>query len=354
MKRLSHTVLVALLGALAVTACVNPAPSPRTAAGSNPQMVRIKGGSFEMGDVLNDTVAGVPDDTSEFPLHTVHLDSFEIARFEVTVREFKEFVDETGYVTCAERDLKAGHPWAGATWKTYAEKQIQDDPALEVSWIDAVQYCNWLSRKRGLPIAYAEGTWTMLDKAGQPTSNVRMVGGYRLPTEAEWEYAARERGLRVRFANGRDVALESEINFDARPEAEEEYTNRMRRHRARSASSGAYVTESTGSRWQSAMALGIGSPGSSRNGSLPVGSFPPNRLGLYDMSGNAWEWCFDAEATYPATAVTNPCSAEGPRRVLRGGGWVRCVWEARASHRNSFQPQQHCPASGFRLARTIL
>jgi formylglycine-generating enzyme required for sulfatase activity len=353
MQYLLQTVAVALIGTLVLSGCLNPARSSRTPAGSNPQMVRIQGGSFEMGDVLGDTVAGVPDDTSEFPVHTVQLDSFEIGRFEVTVREFKKFVDETGYVTCAEHDLRAGRPGASATWRIYAEKQSQDDPAMEVSWIDAVRYCNWLNAQHGLPIAYAEGTWTMLDNAGQPTTDVRKVCGYRLPTEAEWEFAARERGSRVRFANGRDVALESEINFDARPEAEEEYTNRMRRHRVRSASSAANATTSGVPRWQSATALGIGSPGKSRNGSLPVGSFRPNRLGLYDMSGNAWEWCFDAEAIYPATPVFNPCYAEGTRRVLRGGGWVRCVWETRASHRTSFQPQDHCCCSGFRLARTI-
>ena len=84
-----------------------------------------------------------------------------------------------------------------------------------VSWWDAVTYFNWLSQRNGLPIAYDLTSGELLDGEGRPTTDVTKVKGYRLPTDAEWEYAARERRKNVRFGNGQDLARSSEINFDA-------------------------------------------------------------------------------------------------------------------------------------------
>jgi formylglycine-generating enzyme required for sulfatase activity len=146
---------------------------------------------------------------------------------------------------------------------------------------------------------------------------VRKVKGYRLPTEAEWEFAARERGKKVRFGNGKDYARPGEINYDA--------------------SSAKYTYAEQGVK---------------RDRSTPVGNFKPNALGLYDMSGNAWEWCTDVKADYSATKRINPYVAGDEPRILRGGCMGADARGARVSSRACFGRADHCGNSGFRIART--
>ena len=317
-----------------------------------------------MGDTFGE---GVEDET---PTHRVTLDSFYLAPFEVTVKEFRVFVEETGYTTSAEgpvdldahrtimrqassrgmprgqlRELHdrilrfggAGHwdadkrAWIGynpqTTWKNPGFEQTDNDPVVAVSWDDAVRFCNWLSARAGLPPAYDLQTGRLLDRSGNPTSGLVLAGSCRLPTEAEWEYAAREGGRLVRFGNGRSVARSSEMNFRG---DEGEY---------------AY--------------LELGDyPGRT----VPVGSYSPNSLGLYDMSGNAWEWVSDDYAPYSggaqvspyvsAGAQVSPYVSAGDRRTLRGGRWGGDAFEARVSHRSAHPRNDRCNNSGFRIARS--
>jgi formylglycine-generating enzyme required for sulfatase activity len=301
--------------------------SPSLAAPSR-DMVIIEGGTFGMGDTFQENPEAWAQET---PVHTVTLATFSLSRYEVTVEQFRAFIETTGYITDAEKeggasawvtwdnDTKSSFaPWsAGMNWRRPGFPQSGTDPVVCVSWNDATAYCNWLSRRENLPPAYDSKTGDLLDPAGKPASNVRAVKGYRLPTEAEWEYAAREKGRKVRFGNGKDVARAQEINFYA--------------------TQGAYP---------------YSEKGHYRRATVPVGSFAPNALGLFDMSGNAWEWCSDCHANYPADNVDNPYVSGGPHRILRGGRWGGNAREMRASARHFESPTLRCNNSGFRIART--
>jgi len=286
--------------------------------GTTIDFVFVEGGSYLMGDVLGDGPHLIP----ETPVHTVELKSFFIGRHEVTVASFRQFTDETGYRTSAEKHEGAysQSPYE-SHWKLLSFKQTDGEPVLQMSWNDAIHYCNWLSRKNKLHVAYDENTGDLLDAIGDTTSDVCKVQGYRLPTEAEWEFAARERGKKVRYGNGKDIARISEINFDAGP---------------------------------------------GRKQSTPVGSFPPNALGIFDMSGNAWEWCTDCAADYKEGKLINPYipgnkprvlfggSATGDEpRILRGGSIGGDAKSVRVFSRACFGKADHCENSGFRIALSV-
>lgn len=311
-------------------------------------MQLIEGGTFQMGDVFDEGVRFAT------PVHEVTVSSLYLNKYEVTVEEFSAFVKDTGYVTSAETGsdsppqsgkvpapqtqaeydarMASGGAWIldpgvhetswglGANWRNPLYQQSPQDPVVCVSWTDAVNYCNWLSTREGLPVAYDVKTGALLDAEGRPTTDVTKVKGYRLPTEAEWEYSARERGRKVRFGNGQDVARPTEINFNA---AEGEFAFADR--------------------------------GKLRGKTAPVGSFKSNSLGLHDMSGNVWEWCSDFVGRYPNKPQTDPYQQQGlmgPRRAARGGPWAGDASIARVSVRLGWVAQDRCNNIGFRVARS--
>jgi formylglycine-generating enzyme required for sulfatase activity len=323
----------------------------------NNDLVLVKGGFFEMGDVFNE---GKDD---EKPVHKVTLSDFYICKYEVTVGDFKKFANETGYITNGEKPVDKQKQdelvqkvmplfkeeeknketikklfneilsfggmsywdcdkstWGMNTtfiWKGPGFEQSDDDPVVCLSWNDAAHYCNWLSKKENLAPAYKTETGELLDKDGNETTDITKVRGYRLPTEAEWEYAARERGKKVRFGNGKDVASSDEICFDA---------NR---------GDFLYLKK-----------------GEFRRKTVPVGSFKPNSLGLYDMSGNSWEWCCDYYGEYEKKSVKDPFRSEGFRRVIRGGRWGANASGIRVFARDKYQALNRCNNSGFRIAKS--
>jgi formylglycine-generating enzyme required for sulfatase activity len=316
------------------------------------EMVYIEGGTFNMGDIFGD------GGDNERPVHKVTLSGYFLSAYEVTVGEFTEFVRETGYTTSAEApaDLKKknelirraqsgeiepedmmafkkellqfggtafwdaeAHQWTGyredIDWRNPGYEQTDSHPVQAVSPDDAMNYCNWKSKKNGIPAAYDLETGKLLDSSGNFTNDITAVRGIRLPTEAEWEYAARQRGQSVRFGNGKDTADGSEINFRA--------------------DAGDYTY------------LAIGEY---RMCTTPVGSFPANSLGLSDMSGNAWEWTCDA-TEYTGAPRTNPCVIDGVH-VLRGGRWGGDAFEIRVFSRSFWPRNDRCNNSGFRIARS--
>lgn len=253
-----------------------------------PDMVHIPGGTFQMGDVMEDNEVA-----NEKPIHSVTLSDFYLGRYAVTFAEFDTFCEAIG------RKKPGDEGWG-------RERR----PVINVSWYDAVDYCNWLSQQHGYTPVY--------DIQGDEVRPNWTANGYRLPTEAEWEYAARERGGKLRFGNGKNTADAKEINFYAENHKKE-----------------------------------YSVVGERRGKTVPVGSLEaPNRLGLHDMSGNVWEWCWDWFVDYTEEAQTNPLGPEqGSTRVGRGGSWGFYFRYCRVAYRNDWNPANSYNFLGFRLAR---
>ena len=252
-------------------------------------MVLIPGGEFDMGDVLGDR------EKHDETVHAVHVDDFYLGKTELTFAEYDAFCSAVG------KPCPVDSSWGRGT-----------RPVMHVSWYDAVAYCNWLSEQQNLGKVY-----TIL---GDSVIADWRADGYRLPTEAEWEYAARQGGQNLRFGHGKYFADPAELNIDGR--------NLDKRR---------YATA-----------------GENRRRTLPVGSFAPNSLGLYDMSGNVWEWCWDWYGLdYYETGVSrNPCGPEtGLERVLRGGSWKSGAEGARLAFRGISGPMYKGGGGGFRVAR---
>ena len=248
-------------------------------------MVFVKGGCFQMGDTFGD------GDSDEKPVHEVCVDDFYIGKYEVTVGEFKEFINATGYNTEAERG-DGCYYWTGIEWAKDSNKNwrspgfSQDDshPVCCITWNDAVAYTEWLSGKRG--------------------------SKYRLPTEAEWEYAARSGGKNEKWAG---TNSESELG---------EY---------------AWHDRNSGGKTH------------------PVKQKRPNGIGLYDMSGNVWEWCSDwyKERYYGESPKDNPRGPNrGVYRARRGGSWVNKQESVRVFGRHDHPMRNKYSALGFRLVRS--
>jgi formylglycine-generating enzyme len=252
-----------------------------------PLMISVEGGTFIMGNDM-----GSKD---EQPAHKVTLTSFYFGKYEVTNKDFKKFVDATGYITDAEQpdsiNFKHGLPPRGANngnWKMYnagvpVPPTDSMKPVGNISWYDAVAYLNWLSKMTGKQ--------------------------FRLPTEAEWEYAAKggNKSKGYKYAGGNNL---DEVAW--------------------------YV-------------------GNSEKHGHNIGQKIPNELIIYDMAGNSREWCSDwyGETYYKTSPELNPPGPDfGKNRVLRGGSWGSQEDRMRISYRNSGYPYNSALDFGFRPAMT--
>jgi formylglycine-generating enzyme required for sulfatase activity len=289
-----------------------PAGQASSAEIPSPAMVLIPAGNFTMGSPEIELDRGPFNETR----HQVTIGTdFYLAAKELSVGEFRRFVEDTNYVTTAEADGgakiydEASGKWvftAGANWRNPGFRQGDDHPVVCVSWFDAVQYCNWLSVKEGFKPAYTI--------TGQ---NVRWYianNGYRLPTEAEWEYACRA-GTSTPFFTGERIST-SQANYDGN------------------------------------FPYNYGNKGLFRKTTVSSGSFPANAWGLYDMHGNVWEWCWDYSNIPNKNPLRDPIGpAEGTRRVNRGGSWASKASLLRSAAADSDFPQTAGSNLGFRLAR---
>lgn len=251
-------------------------------------MFLVERGSFIMGDTWGIGYM------NERPPHSVTFTyDFYIGKYQVTFDEYDAFCDDT-------RKRKPGDEGWGRETR----------PVISISWWDAIAYCNWLSEREGLPVAYRlrreENEGQMLDAYGNVTTDITKVVGYRLPTEAEWEFAARggNKSNDYRYSGSDDA---HEVAW--------------------------YGDNSTGT-------------------TQKVGTRAPNELGLFDMSGNVYEWCSDGPYSYTDTPRINPYTHTGATRVLRGGGWYGDKTIVRVSYRDDVAPIRSGNAFGFRVART--
>ncbi len=280
-----------------------------------PEMVFVKGGSFIMGNRYNDKLRkGDPD---EYPAHEVKVRDFYIGKYEVTVKEYLEFLKDKSFNEFSQyRDHKLPPEPDSTWWQGHPETKRYYDarpekwwgwklnyPMFHVTWFDAVAYCNWLSEKEGLQKCY------YLDEDGTIRCDFSK-NGYRLPTEAEWEYAARggRKSKGYRFSGSDNYA---EVGW---------------------------VDETT-----------------MLTGPRPVGTKKPNELGIYDMTGNVWEWCYDFYSSYyyKNSPVDFPVNERNTGyRVIRGGSWHYRPEYATVTSRDGPEPGYTNYNYGFRLVRT--
>ena len=186
-------------------------------------------------------------------------------------------------------------------------------PVEKVTWFDAIKYCNALSKKEGFALAYYQTTGELLDANGNVTTDITKVEGYRLPTEAEWEYSARA-GTTTPFSTGNNLTT-SQANYN-----------------------GNYPYNGN-------------AKGTYRGKTTEVGSFSANSWGLYDMHGNVLEWCHDWYDDYPNSATNSIGANSGYSRVLRGGSWVDYGGHCRSANRNYYNPTIGFISFGFRVVR---
>ncbi len=250
------------------------------------ELIYVEGGSFVMGDALGGF-------DNERPTHKVELTyDIYIGRFLVVFDEYDGYCMEKGTTKPEDSGWGRGRR-----------------PVINVSWFDAMEYCNWLSEKEGLQIAYS-GDGSLLDGNKQKTEDIAKVKGYRLLTEAEWEYAARGGNKSMGYTySGSNTA--DDVSWY-------------------SSNSGFKTHE--------------------------VGQKKSNELGLYDMSGNLWEWCSDwwDSSYYSKSPTTNPYNSKsGSGRVNRGGSWVSSATLLRVARRDFYSPTDAGSNLGFRIARTV-
>jgi formylglycine-generating enzyme required for sulfatase activity len=236
-------------------------------AQTEPDMVFVKGGSYRMG--------AENGDADEKPVHTVIVSNFYIGKYEITVKQYRKFCEASGHKMPADpgsewyEEYDQAKKW---TWK-------DANPITNVTWNDARDFCEWLKKETGK--------------------------NYDLPTEAQWEFAARGGKLSKNFKysgsdNINEVAWYDETTYERGP--------------------------------------------------MAVGKLKPNELGIYDMSGGAWEWCKDRYSKYKTTMMKDPQGPEkGSYRVTRGGSWYYVEDMCRVTSRDGPYPYYSNYNYGFRV-----
>jgi formylglycine-generating enzyme len=260
---------------------------PDSAAVFANKMQYIAGGTFLMGNLFENDIA-------DEMVRPVKIDAFYLAAYETTFAEYDTFCLAT------KRPLLSDNGWGRG-----------ENPIIFVNWFDAIAYCNWRSLRENLQACY-----TATDSTAQCNF---AVDGYRLPTEAEWEFAAREGGKKQRFGNGSDTLSEKNANNDASVYYKTAYSK----------------------------------VGENRQKTVEVSHLQTkNQFGLHHLAGNVWEWCHDWYGLYPYSAQENPHGAlTGTQRVLRGGSWCCSPQNCTASHRYKAAPEERANNCGFRVCK---
>ena len=306
---LNRCFVYALMVVLVFCGCAQEKSSDKSVS---VDFVDVMPGEFLMGAADSEGLGQYG--ASEVPQHRVQLSRpFRISRCEITVGQFRKFVDATGYVTEAEEtgqgcnglNLETGDVEKLPTriWRTPGFEQTDQHPVVCVSHRDAVRFCEWLSGE--------------------------LKGTVRLPTEAEWEYCCRA-GTASRYSSG----------------DEPETLNGVANCGDRALAAKIAAFDSTAAGWDDKYPF-----------TAPVASFAPNKLGLHDMHGNVGEWCadwFDAEYYLRSEAMnpTGPSESEVTPKswhVVRGGSWYNAPISLRSSGRHDGVPTEASTTNGFRV-----
>ena len=255
-------------------------------------MLRLPAGRFRMGN------------EKEFeakPIDVTLTKGFYLADREVNVQQFQQFIDDPGLAMSDKPENWKGHDTRDSPTPTH--------PVQRVNWYDAILYCNWLSRREGRTACYkrtGSKEKSALDNSEYDAWRRNPdADGYRLPTEAEWEYACRA-GTTTDFSHGNDEELLRQYAVYAAP------------------------------------------------GPAQCGSRKPNGWGLFDMNGNVWEWCGDSYGNMLPGGKDPEASVQAFSRVLRGGGWSFDGGYCRSALRNRYEPVDRYDFLGFRVAATQL
>jgi formylglycine-generating enzyme required for sulfatase activity len=352
-------------------------------------MIFVEGGTYRMGDwlppyYLDEVVCeglNIKDATMDARYgldftfdararHDVTVNSFYISKYEVTFDEFDRYCYEMkGYLH--KDGFKGDQDYLPKSWAR------GNNPAIYVSWIDAIEYCNWLSIKEGLEPCY--------EQLGKDIQWFPKRNGYRLPTEAEWEYAARGGHLMPNINDGRghlysgcdDAA--GQDSFYLYKDNGDSFIVYTDRYTAITEIEGIYTFLkdyawfNLNSGWQDKDA-----PGNDNGQAHPVGTKFPNALGIHDMAGNVWEWCWDwYSPDYYQYCQAHPDECIDPKgpehvgdigaigcHVMRGGTWANYPVFLRTTFRffslNQALNYKTNPMyeysnwrTGFRLCRTV-
>lgn len=293
--RLALIFVAAVMMLITTTSCDTKTTEPTISAG---KMILVPGGTFTMGDTRQ--VVDEDFNDNELPTHTVTVNPFFIGKYMVTQSEYSKY-------------MPSSEMWVAklGLGKNY--------PAYGVSWYAAIKYCNLRSLAEGLNPCYTilgstnPADWGKVPFWEDSTWDAAIcdfgANGYRLPTEAEWEYAARG------GTNDPDYLYSGsdDINLVA---------------------------------WYGDNAS---------DASHPVGNRKPNGIGTYDMSGNLYEWCWDwySNSYYSSSPKNNPTGpVNGSSRVVRGGDWRVSAYHCRVANRFEFAPYCNNGCFGFRVCRS--
>ena len=257
------------------------------------EMVTIPGGSFQMGDISSGR------DSDELPIHPVTLSPFSMAKYVVTYAkwvEVKDWAERNGYSFNTPGNIGSEKDW-------HSHGNVNEThPVTKITWYDAILWCNAVSEMEGrIPCYYTSSENYRSGKIDIQNNSVNWeANGYRLPTEAEWEYACRANTITI-YSFGESIGS-SDANYN-----------------------------------------------SNEGGTTPVGRYAPNQWGLFDMHGNVCEWCWDWKGAYSTSSESNPLGPSvGWYRIIRGGSWFFNEESLRSTNRNANHPGDGNPNIGFR------